>query len=127
MKGIVKDLLTCNMKSDGVGQRLTGAEVAGIARVRAAGDDYTQAVAPGITVSSGPEFDVYVAGSVVQGARTLGTNTDVAVADVGGSSVGSNVAQDQKEIGVFQAGVEEQLRRHGADHFEAGGQRFSSE
>ena len=94
MMGIVKDLLVCDVKGHGVGQRLTGTEVSGITWVRAAGDDDAHAVALAETVSGGPEFDVHVAGPVVQRAGTARANADVAVADVRASAVGSDVAED---------------------------------
>ncbi len=127
MMGIVKDLLMCDVKGHGVGQRLTGTEVSGIAWVRAAGDDDAHPVALAETVSSGPKFNVYVSDPVVQGAGTVGANADLAVADVRASSVRSDVAEDQKEIGVFEAGAKIQLRRHWADDFEVGGQGLSGE
>ena len=44
MLPIVKDLLVCDLKGRAVTQRLAGTKVTGVARVCAAGDDYTQAV-----------------------------------------------------------------------------------
>jgi len=127
MMGIVKDLLMCQVKSHSVGQRLTGTEVSSIARMRAAGYDDAHAVALAEAVSGGPEFNVYVADPVVQGTGAVGANADVAVAYVCASAVGSDVAEDQKEISVFEARAEKQLRGYGADHFEAGSQRLSGE
>ena len=94
MMGIVKDLLVCDVKGHGVAQRLTGAEVSGIARVRAASDDDAHPVALGETISGGPEFNVHVADPVVQRAGTARANADVAVADVRASAVGGDVAED---------------------------------
>ena len=127
MMGIVKDLLMCDVKSHGIGQRLTRTGVSSIARMCAAGGDYAHAVALAETVSGGPEFTVYMADPVVQGTGAVEANADVAVADVRASAVGSDVAEDQKEISVFEARAEEQLRGFGADHFEAGSAGFSGE
>ena len=127
MMGIMKDLLMCDVKSHGIGQRLTRTEVSSIARMRAAGYDYAHAVALAETISRGPEFNVHVADPVVQRAGTVRANADVAIADVRASAVGGDVAEDQEEVGVFKARAEEQLRGHGADHFEAGSEGFSGE
>jgi len=64
MLGIVKDLLVCDAKGHGVSQRLTGTEVAGVARMRTARDDHAQAVALTVPVSGGPEFDVHLPRSI---------------------------------------------------------------
>jgi len=64
MLGIMKDLLVCDMKGHGVGQRLIGTKVTRIAWVGTAGNDHAHAVALAVAVSGGPEFDVYVPGPV---------------------------------------------------------------
>lgn len=61
---IVKDLLVCDVKADGVGQRFPRSEVAGVTGVCAAGDDHAHAVALPVSVCRRPEFDVNVAGPV---------------------------------------------------------------
>jgi hypothetical protein len=94
MMGIVKDLLMCQVEGHGVAQRLTGAEVSGIARVRAASDDDAHPVALAETISGGPEFNVHMADPVVQRAGTVWANADVAVTDVHASAVGEDVAED---------------------------------
>src|SRR5579871_3150695 len=124
---IVINQLVCDMKGHGVGQRLIGTEVAGVARVRTTGHNQSQSVALAVKISGGPEFDVYVAGPVIQGAGTVGANPDIPIADVRGTPVRSNVAQDQKEIGVFQAGAKKQLSGHGADDFDTGREGLSGE
>lgn len=57
----------------------------------------------------------------------MGTNADVAVADVRASAVGSNVAEDKKEVSMFEAGAEKQLRIHGADDFKTGSEGLGGE
>jgi hypothetical protein len=68
MMGIVRDLLMCQVEGHGVAQRLSGAEVSGIARVRAASDDDAHPVALAEKISGGPEFNVHMADPVVQRA-----------------------------------------------------------
>lgn len=94
MMGIVKDLWMCEVKGYGVAQRLTGAEVSGIARVRAASDDEAHPVALAETIGGGPEFNVHMADPVVQRAGTASANADVAVANVRASAVGGDIAED---------------------------------
>ena len=94
MMGIVKDLLVCDVKGRGIGQRLTGTETSGVAWMRAAGDDDAHAVALAEAVSGGPEFNVHVADPVIQRVGTVRANADVAVADVRASAVGGDVAED---------------------------------
>ena len=127
MIGFVKDLLVCDVKGHGVGKGLRGTEIARITRVRSTGDNDAHAVALATTVGCGPKFDVYVTGAVVQWAGAVGANADVAVADVRASAIWSDVAEDKKEIGVFEAGTEKQLRRHRANDFQAGGEGLGGE
>ena len=103
-------MLVGNLKCHCVGQRLTGAKVAGIPWMGAAGHNDADSVALSVTISGGPEFDVYVASPVIQRTGTMRANTDVAVADVDRVAIGSDVAEYQKKIGVFQAGMEKQFR-----------------
>jgi hypothetical protein len=124
---IVQDLLVCDVKGHGVGQRLTGTEVARIAWVRPAGDNHSQAVALAVTVSGGPEFNVYLARPVVYSAGTVGANAYISIADIRRSAIGGNVAEDQKEIGVLEAGAEKQIRGYRADDFKICRERFRSE
>lgn len=117
---VVKDLLVRDMKSDGVAQRLTGTEVAGVARVGAARHDHADTMAPAIAVSCGPKVDFYAVGPIAQRAGTMWANPEVAVADVRALALGINIAKDQKKVGVFETRAKIQFRGHGADDIEVG-------
>ena len=90
----MKDPLVCDMKRHGVGQGLSGAKVARISRVGAAGNDHAHAMALTVAVSGGPEFDMYMPDPVIRRTGPVGANSDIAVADVRASITGIDVTKD---------------------------------
>ncbi len=123
----MKNLLPCDMKCHAIGESFTRTEVAGIAWMGAAGNYNPDTVPLAEAESRWPEFDAYAARSITQRTWPVRANPDIAVADIRRAASGSDVAEYEKEVCVFEAGAEKQLRRHRPDHIEVGVEGLAGE
>src|SRR5690348_8795715 len=106
MFGVVEDLLLGSAQLGSRAARLTSAGVAVEAREGAAGDLHADAVVAPETVGGGPQPNDRPGDLVRSG------DARQAVADVGRAAVDVDIAEAYEDIGVRQAGAEEDL---GAD------------
>src|ERR1700722_19729646 len=91
-----------------------------------AGDDDADPMSAAKTISCWPKLDVHPARTLAISHR-IGTQSGIAIADIGGARVWRHIAQAQVEIRMRGIGAQKYFAGNGADHVQIRAQRWGAE
>src|SRR4249920_3589535 len=117
MSGIVENLLTCGDHPRPRSERLAGAEIPRVTRMRAAGQDKTQPVPPPEAIGSGPTFDRDPSRAVCVFRRVARPQANIAIDDLQRAARAVDIAQARIEVRMQTVRTNMNLRLDWPDGF----------
>jgi hypothetical protein len=115
---IVKDLLFCGDEAGRGGEFVSGAWIAGIARVRSARHLDANSVSASEAVCGGPERDLSLVDSFDVGCAFVWRDAQQSIADIARNSARVHVTQPDKEICVAQTRTYKEFCPKLSDYFD---------